>query len=127
MEDVKTNLAVLWIIRGLAFLCDGLLVLYEPGGIDQMLTGELYGMQLGDELSLMLVFVLVVSLIMALLSLNMKGSVNKWANILVGLVLIVVGIALNLSMGATSIAHYVVQGLQYVFTALIIWFAWKIK
>jgi len=77
MEGVKSNLAVLWIIRGLAFLCDGLLVLYEPGGIEQVLTGELYGMKLGDELSLLLVLMLVVSLIMALLSLNLKNSINK--------------------------------------------------
>jgi hypothetical protein len=127
MEDVKTNLAVLWIVRGLAFLCDGLLVLYEPGGIETMLTGELYGIQLGDEFSLLLVLMLALSLIMSVLSLNLKNSINKWLNILVGLVLIVVGIILNVNMGATSISHYLVQGLQYLFTILIIWFAWKIK
>jgi heme A synthase len=127
MEDVKTNLAVLWIVRGLAFLCDGLLVFYEPGGIETMLTGELYGMQLGDEFSLLLVFMLIVSLIMAVLSLNLNNSINKWVNIFVGLILIVVGIILNISMGATSISHYLVQGLQYLFTILIIWFAWKLQ
>jgi hypothetical protein len=127
MEDVKTNLAVLWIVRGLAFICDGLLVLYEPGGIETLIGGELYGMPLGDQTSLMLVFMLLVSLIMAVLSLNLKNSMNKWANVLVGIILIVVGIALNISMGATSISHYLVQGFEYVFTILIIWFALKIK
>jgi len=127
MVDVKTNLSVLWIVRGLAFICDGLLVLYEPGGIEAMMAGELYGMPLGDQTSLMLVFMLLVSLIMAVLSLNLKNSINKWANVLVGVILIVVGITLNISMGATSISHYIVQGLQYLFTILIIWFAWKIK
>ena len=127
MEDVKIKLSILWIIRQIVFAADGLLVLYEPGGIQDMISGSLYGiMQLGDATSLLLTSIGFVSSIMAILSLNLKNSLNRWANIIVAVVMIIVGIIFDImGLGTFTITHYLNHGFLYVLGILILWFAWK--
>ena len=126
MVDVKIKLAFLWLIKDLAFVGSGLLVLYEPGGIQDMISGYMYGsMQLGDATSLLLTSMSLVFLIMAILSLNLKNSLNRWANIIVAIVMIIVSIISNISLGTLTITHYLNEGFQFVLLILIVWFAWK--
>ena len=127
MEDVKIKLSILWIIRQIVFAAEGLLVLYEPGGIQDMISGSLYGkMQLGDATSLLLISIGLVSSVMAILSLNLKNSLNRWVNIIVAIVMIIIGIIFDIiGLGTFTIAHYLNFGFMYVLGILIIWFAWK--
>ena len=127
MVDVKIKLSILWIIRQIVFAADGLLVLYEPGGIQDMISGSLYGtMQLGDATSLLLTSIGLVSSIMAILSLNLKNSLNRWTNIIVAIVMIIIGIIFDIiGLGAFTITHYLNSGFMYVLGILILWFAWK--
>ena len=129
MEDWKIKLSILWIIRQIIFAADGLLVLYEPGGIQDMISGSLYGvMQLGDATSLLLTSLGLVSSIMAILSLSLKNSLNRWTNIVVAIVMIIVGIIFDIiGLGAFTITHYLNHGFMYVFGILIVWYAWKSK
>jgi hypothetical protein len=126
MVDVKIKLAFLWLIKDLAFVGSGLLVLYEPGGIQDMISGYMYGsMQLGDATSLLLTSMSLVFLIMAILSLNLKNSLNRWANIIVAIVMMVISIISNISLGTLTITHYLNESFQFVILILIVWFAWK--
>ena len=127
MEDVKIKLAVLWLIKDLAVVGSGLLVLYEPGGIQDMISGYMYGsMQLGDATSLLLTSLSLVFLIMAILSLNLKNSLNRWTNIIVAIVMIIIGIIFDIiGLGNFTITHYLNHGFMYVLGILILWYAWK--
>ena len=127
VEDVKIKLSILWIIRQIVFAAEGLLALYEPGGIQDMISGSLYGiMQLGDATSLLLISIGLVSSVMAILSLNLKNSLNRRINIIVAIVMIIVGIIFDIiGLGTFSITHYLNHGFMYVLGILIIWFAWK--
>jgi hypothetical protein len=128
MEDVKIKLAVLWLIKDLAFVGSGLLVLYEPGGIQDMISGYMYGsMQLGDATSLLLTSLSLVFLIMAILSLNLKNSLNRWANIIVAIVMMIISIISTISLGTLTITHYLNEAFQFVILILIVWFAWTWK
>ena len=128
MEDVKIKLAILWLIKDLAFVGSGLLVLYEPGGIQDMISGYMYGsMQLGDATSLLLTSMSLVFLIMAILSLNLKNSLNRWANIIVAIVMMLVSIISVISLGTLTITHYLNETFQFVILILIVWFAWTWK
>ena len=128
MVDVKIKLAFLWLIKDLAFVGSGLLVLYEPGGIQDMISGYMYGsMQLGDATSLLLTSLSLVFLIMAILSLNLKNSLNRWANIIVAIVMMIISIISTISLGTLTITHYLNEAFQFVILILIVWFAWTWK
>jgi len=71
---------------------------------------------------------LLIPLVMAFLSLTLKDSINRWANIIVGIVWI--GLSLtDLPKYSTEPAAYAIllwlSGV--VATALIVWYAWKSK
>ena len=70
----------------------------------------------------------LVPLTMAFLSLTVKDSANRWANIIVSIVWVAFGIFEfqdTLSRGWLTIA--LVAGPKTVAAAMIVWFAWKSK
>ena len=120
---------MLWLIGDVAALAGGMLSIFEPDLLQQFLnTGELEGMQIGPEILLILTTMLLVPLVMAFLSLTLKDSINRWANIIVGIVWI--------GLGLTDLPKYVAEPSAYailmwlasgVALALIVWYAWKSK
>jgi hypothetical protein len=128
LEDWKIKISVLWLFAAVAFLAHGMLELLEPNGISQVMSGEMGGMTITPELLLLLAVCVLVPLVMAFLSLTLKDSINRWANIIVGLVFAalwcvdVVDAVEKLSASATLITLSTVVAL-----ALIVWYAWKSK
>ncbi|MCP8308385.1 MAG: hypothetical protein H3Z52_06545 [archaeon] len=126
MEDVKIKISVLWLFTEVAGLASGLLMLMEPGVIEQIMTGEILGMKIGPEFLLLFAIILLVPLVMAFLSLTLKDSTNRWANIIVGIVwfgLLLTDLPTYL---ANPSAYAILMWLsQVVATALIVWYAWK--
>ncbi len=87
----RAKISVLWLFAVVAWLGYLILKLMEPGVIETILSsGEYEGMKLGPEILLAYAFVLLVLLVMAFLSLTLKYSINRWANIIVGIVVTVV-------------------------------------
>jgi len=120
---------VLWLIGDVAALAGGMLAIFEPDVLQKFLdTGEIEGMKVGPEILLLLAILLLVPLVMAFLSLTLKDSTNRWANIIVGIVW--TGLSL------TDLPKYVAEPSAYaillwlsgvVATALLVWYAWKSK
>jgi len=120
---------VLWLIGDVAALAGGMLAIFEPDVLQKFLdTGEIEGMKVGPEILLLLAILLLVPLVMAFLSLTLKDSTNRWANIIVGIVW--TGLSL------TDLPKYVAEPSAYVIllwlsgvvaTALLVWYAWKSK
>jgi len=86
-------------------------------------------MIIGPEILLLWGILLLVPLIMAFLSLTLKDSINRWANIIVGIVWIGLGGLTELPKfvekpSAHGILMDVATGVALV---LIVWFAWKSK
>jgi len=110
-------------------LASGLLAIFEPDVLQQFLdTGEIEGMKITPEFLLVFAIILLVPLVMAFLSLTLKDSINRWANIILGIVWI--------GLGLTDLPTYVAEPSAYailmwlsglVATALIVWYAWKSK
>ncbi|MCP8313104.1 MAG: hypothetical protein H3Z53_01860 [archaeon] len=117
---------MLWLFTEVAGLASGLLMLMEPGVIEQIMTGEILGMKIGPEFLLLFAIILLVPLVMAFLSLTLKDSTNRWANIIVGIVwfgLLLTDLPTYL---ANPSAYAILMWLsQIVATALIVWYAWK--
>ena len=122
MEDVKIKLAVLWLIFEVATLAFSLVWLMEPGVIDQFRAGVVEGVEMGPEMLMVLAIVFVVPLAMTFLSLTSKNPTNRWTNIILGLVFIV----LVIITGHYTYAHAILIMLsQLAALALIVWYAWK--
>ncbi len=125
MEDWKIKIAVLWLIYAVVGVGAGFFMLWEEGVIEQIIEGELMGTKITPEIILIDIIFLLIPLVMAFLSLTLKDSINRWANIIVG----IFSIGLMLTGFAESTAPYsiLVNLSMIVVAALIVWYAWKSK
>ena len=122
MEDLRIKLAVLWLIFEVATLAFSLVWLMEPGVIDQFRAGVVEGVEMGPVMLMVLAIVFVVPLAMTFLSLTSKNPTNRWTNIILGLVFIV----LVIITGHYTYTHAILIMLsQLAALALIVWYAWK--
>ena len=125
MEDWKIKIAVLWLIYAAVGLGSGFFMLLEEGVIEQIIAGELMGTKITPEIILIDTIFLLIPLVMAFLSLTLKDSINRWANIIVS----IFSIGLMLIAFTESPAPYAIllNLSMIVAAALIIWYAWKSK
>jgi len=131
MEDWKIRIAALWFFYTMAMLAVMTLMFYGPGIIDEIRSGKLVGEALTGEHLLMSAVVLLVPLVMAVLSLTLKNSINRWANIIVGIVftiLSIVSLILAFTLDLSIYAFGLLLDISMVVApALIVWCAWKSK
>ena len=132
LEDWKIKISVLWLIYGGATLAVGILGIFELGVLEQFIaTGEMAGEIIGPETLLVLAFFLLVPFVIAFLPLTLKDSINRWTNIILGIVFAVFGLLSPVEYLANQsdyLAYMTLIGIvQVVATALIIWYAWKSK
>ena len=127
VEDWKIKISVLWLFWTVAFLITLVAALFEPGAMQQISSGVVAGMQMTPELILVGVVLMLVSLVMAFLSLTLRGSLNRWANVVLGIAY--TGICLFDWLASPAQPSY--QILLYISkitaSALIVRYAWKSK
>jgi hypothetical protein len=130
MEDWKIKVSVLWLFIDIAYIVDVILGIMEPGGLQQFLnTGQIGGITMGPEVLFVLAIALLVPLVMAFLSLVLRNSANRWANIIVGAVYTFLWIfALITTAEQHPVAYSMLITLsKLVASAVIVWYAWKSK
>ena len=126
MEDVKIRLSALWVAGMLNGLMGGMLELFEPGLIEQVMAGEVGGMEITSDMLLFMAILMVIPSIMVFLSVTLKDKANRWANIILGIVFFGFGL-LELIEKITQ-PYFIVSGIVgIVFSVLILWYAWKWK
>jgi hypothetical protein len=119
---------VLWLFYEVAFVVDMLLGFMEPGAVEQVMAGEVEGMQIGPELLLLFAIVLLVPLVMAFLSLTLKDFINRWANIIMGAIFTGLMLIALVELLAQPAAYSILLTLSKVVAgALIVWYALKSK
>ena len=126
MEDWKIKISVLWLFSAVAFLAHQILALMEPGVIAGIMDGEVEGMKIEPELILLFAILFLVPLIMAFLSLTLKDSINRWANIIVGAVFAALFIGVIATVAKLS-GETLMTFSTVVALSLIVWYAWKSK
>jgi len=112
---LKTKLSVLWLFTEVAFVDFSILAGMELGA-----------KQAGPEELLLSAIILLVPLVMAFLSLTLKDSTNRWANIIVGIVFasfMLIASGISLAQRVTYSILMILSGL--VATVLIVWYAYK--
>jgi hypothetical protein len=127
-EDWKLKIAVLWLIKEATILVSMVLSLYDPSVMEHIIAGELGGMQVTPELLLTFTIILLVPLFMSFLSLILKDSLNRWTNIIVGIIFTVLELTGITDVLTNPSAYVIVMFVALVAVpALIVWYAWKSK
>ncbi len=131
MEDLKIKLSMLWVLHSLAGLFLGVVILLEPDVLEGIMDGKILGMQITPEILFAVSIEFLVPFFMAFLSLTLKDSINRWANIILGAVFAVIALASLGEAVAKSSAYSAYAILMWlsvvVVQALIVWYAWKWK
>ena len=131
MEDLRIKLAVLWIVTWCSGILGPFLELYIPGYVEEIIAGFHDGIPVTPQMNLLIAFGMMIPLVMAFLSLTLKNKVNRWANIIMGTVYATLSLfdpIMYVAEQSAYSAYVILIGIvMFVFTALIVWYAWKSK
>ena len=122
-EDVKMKLSALWIALMLLYIYADIFSLYRPGQLEEMISGRMGPFPVTQGSLLAASILMMLPAVMVFLSLTLKPTVNRWANIILGVVYTFVNIS---NLIGEPWAFYILIGIvEVVLTFLIIWYAWK--
>ena len=128
MENMalKMKLAMLWLFTGMTYVVYFLLMIILPGALEQMLAGEIPELQ-SPEILLIMTLIFLILFIMPFLTLTLKDSINRWVNIIIGVIYVVLEFGALIDIFThTPYAHLIIMTCsKIVATALIAWYAWK--
>jgi len=119
--NTRVLLSTLWIIVMINMLKADILSLYIPGAADEVAkTSAATGTPI-PHLMLGGAIMMEISIAMIILSRVLKYGINRWVNIVVGIVTIA-----YIWGGMSSYPHYIfIATVETICLLLIIWFAWK--
>lgn len=129
MEELvwKLRISVLWLIMGAGFSGAMILQMFVPGFINNIIAGEIEGMEITNGLLIVMSLFWIVFLSMAFLTLILKDKINRYTNAVLGLffaIYLIIEIYMSLSMQEFSGSN-LVQVFGVIFSLLIFWHAWK--
>lgn len=117
--DMKVLLSTLWIVVMVNMLKADILSLYIPGAADEV--AKTAGETPIPFLMLGAAIMMEISIVMIILSRVLKHGLNRWANILAGIITIAFIVC-----GGVTYPHYIfIAAVEVICLLLIIWNAWK--
>ena len=127
LEGVKIKLSALWVARMLSGLQGDSTRFHDPVALKALVAGT-SEVPVTNELLLVMSIIFAVPIFMSFLSLTLKDKANRWTNRIIGIFfvafdLIFLGLALFLWPFSAYETFWSIVYL--VFTALIVWYAWK--
>ena len=127
LEDVKINikikLSALWASVMFIYLYVDVFGFYKPGIIEDAIAGKVWTFQITQVWLLGVIILMTIPSLMVFLSLVLPVKANRWTNIIVGILYIVV--TLGMTIGE-SYAFYIFGSIvETVLLLLIVVYAWK--
>ena len=117
----KAILSTLWIFVLLNMIFRDFHELVRPGLLEEMMTGIVNGTQVTDELLLLGGIMAEVFIIMVILARVLKARANRWANIIVGTISIMLVVSNNTAPDLDDIFF---AAIEVTALAVIVWYAW---
>ena len=115
----------MWLFVGIGFIAQTVLNILKPGVLAQLMAGNLEGMNITQEVLLgWAAMIYLFPLVMAILSLALKDSINRWANIIMGIVLVILGLV-GLAEYQSDAYAILILTARIIVAASIIWLAYK--
>jgi hypothetical protein len=122
--NIKIKLAALWASVTFCYLYGDYFELYTPDKVNSLITGE----NIMDSPVTLLIasMILAIPSVMVASSIFLKPKINRFLNILFGLVFTIMMVAIGIMSTNEWYLFYVFLAfLESIITALIVWYAWK--
>ena len=130
MENVKMKLAVFWLFVAISMSAILTITIIAPGVIDDIRTGIIIDMEINQEVLLIMAITYYwIPLVMAVLSVTLKDSINRWVNIIAGAGFAIF-VLIELILNITTVAYLfgmLMDVSTILVSVLIAWYAWKWK
>ena len=125
MVDVRIILSVLWIARKLSGLQGDSARLHDPVALKELVAGTTE-ITVTNEMILVMSIIMAVPIFMSFLSLTLKDTANRRANLGVGIFFVVWELVFLIFVYSQDAVYEIFWGIAYlVFVALVVWYAWK--
>ena len=123
--NVKIILAALWVAVMFIYVYADIKTLFQPEIPEQIISGIIGGMTINQSFLFAAAILMSIPPIMILLSLILKPSVNRWVNIIVSFLHILLIIITRFVPGKIWYYYIYYQSIEAIFHLLIIWYAWR--
>ena len=123
--NVKIILAVLWIAVMFIYVYADIKTLFQPEIPEQIISGIVGGMTINQSFLFAAAVLMSIPPIMIILSLILKPSINRWVNIIVSFLHIILIIITRFVPGKIWYYYIYYQSIEAIFHTLIIWYAWR--
>ncbi len=118
----RSRISLLWVAVAVLTPLHMLLVITEPGAIDELRAGKVEGMDPTGPVTIMWVLFVVVPLVMALLTFVLPDLPSRWANGILGVVF--AGLWITEIAGPTAGA--ILLNVSVIVASLLVaWHAWR--
>jgi hypothetical protein len=127
LDDVKVNVKIklsgLWASLMFCYIYGDYFELHKPGTLRSMLEGRMgplgattQGVLLGTAV------MMAIPSVMVFLSLVLRPSVNRWVNIVLGVIYTII---MLITMPGAWVFYIFLGIVEMVLTLLIVWYAWR--
>ena len=121
-NDMKVKISTLWIVVMLNMLSADIIGFMNPGDLQNILTGNV-GINITQELLLVFSVMMEIPIAMVFLSRVLKRRLNRWVNIIAGVITIVFVIG----GGDTYFSYLFFASVEVMCVLLILWYAWRLS
>lgn len=123
--NVKIILAALWISVMFIYVYADIKTLFQPEIPEQIIAGVIAGMTINQMFLFAAAVLMSIPPTMIILTLVLKPGVNRWLNIVVSFLHLILIIITRFVPGKIWYYYIYYQSLEAVIHILIIWFAWR--
>lgn len=122
--NVKLKLSALWASVMFCYIYGDYFNLYPPGHVESFLHGKT---MLDNPIKLFGASIMMtVPSVMIFLSVVLKPTLNKWLNIIFGVIFTgIMGLIAAVSSGEWSIFYIYLAIVEMIITSLVVWHAWR--
>ena len=120
--NVKIKLSALWIVLMFLYVYVDILGFYKPGTVENILAGVVWEFEISQVWASSALILMTIPIIMIALSLILTPAINRWVNLVVAALYIV--ISAGNAVGESWIFMWYGAAVEVAILVLIIWYAW---
>ena len=125
MENVKIRVSVLWILMAVFMSAHGILLISEPGVIEDTMSGDIYQGIDPEQMLFMMSLFWLIPLWMAFISVILKSAINRWINIILGVVFAILNIWHITNPCCVTAHQKLIVGSTILVAVLVAWYAYR--
>lgn len=120
--DAKIKLSALWAAVMFLYLYVDVFMYFKPGVLADAMAGKVWAFQVSQGFLLAVIVLMTIPSLMVFLSVALKASLNRWVNLIVGVLYIV--ITLGMAVGESYVFYIFGSIVEAALLFLIVFYAW---